>query len=96
VFRFIWLPYYKACHLTPHYRVNGKVTHRSFLAHTPILGTLSRMIYLAVPLVLLGGVSGQSLQWLQAHPRLLIEVAIGLEIGSLIHIISDWVWSELR
>jgi uncharacterized metal-binding protein len=92
-FRLVWKPYYKLCHAGGHYRVNGKGTHRSHRSHTPILGSLSRAAYLSLPLLLTNpGLFGV----IQSHPRLFLAVAIGLEVGSMVHILSDWIWSELR
>lgn len=94
-FRFIWLPYYKACHLTPHYRTSGKATHRSLLAHTPLIGTASRVFYLAaIATLIIPGSIATIGRLIATHPTALFQVAIGLEIGSLTHIFADVLWTE--
>lgn len=51
-FRWIWVPYQKW------------VPHRSPLSHGPVLGTLTRLVYLTVWLLLLFGLFTQSAGWL--------------------------------
>jgi uncharacterized metal-binding protein len=100
MFRLVWWGYYTAAHWGGHYRVNGRATHRSHLSHSPLIGTASKVAYLAAIAALIlpfAGVEPQAIaQFIQAHSVELMWSAIGFEVGSLVHIVSDWVWSELH
>lgn len=69
------------------------------LSHSPIVCSVTRAAYIGLPLLLFGflaGVQPGAIAYLlQAHPREVLGAAIGLEVASLVHIISDWIWSEL-
>ena len=76
-----WLPYQKLV---------GK--HRSYLSHGPVVGTVLRILWVALicsPLIWI---------WLEAvlsfsfiYWREIIIVLVGLEIGSMSHTLMDWV-----
>jgi uncharacterized metal-binding protein len=98
--QFIWWPYYSLSHMGGHYRVHGKATHRSHLSHSPLIGSLSKVLYLAAIALLISQFIGVELQaiarFMQSHSSEIMVGAIALEVGSLVHIVSDWVWSELH
>lgn len=82
--RLIWVPYQRM----------GK--HRGF-SHLPILGTLSRVVYLLVPLLLVWCLGSpaplQTLKMIgmgiQTYPGELIACWVGLELSALLHLRLD-------
>ena len=100
--RWIWLPYQKT------------LRHRSFLSHGPIIGTMLRVLYLAIWLGTSGmlilkiaqvgwgvGWSWQPIaQFLRAslihYSAEWIALYLGLELGAVSHIVSDWSGSTYR
>lgn len=81
-FRFIWWPYKEL------------VPHRGAISHTPILGSLIRLIYFMAPVVLITGFSGGwgfLLIVLEDYHIHVITVYCGLESAALVHIIADWI-----
>lgn len=98
--RLLWMPYYRLCRMTGNYRVRGVGTHRSYLSHTPIVGSASRASYLILPpllFALLAGLEpGAIAHFVQAHPRQVLAIAIGLEVGAAVHYLADLLWSEGR
>ena len=68
-----WWPYSKA------------TKHRSGLSHTPGIGTLGRLLYLAIPLLLLAWWQG----WTLAIPAWLWPWAAGLAAMDCLHWIMD-------
>ncbi|MGF1604203.1 MAG: metal-binding protein [Thermosynechococcaceae cyanobacterium] len=100
VLRFIWIPYRKA------------LSHRSWLSHGPIVGTVLRLLYLGgwigLVLALLQWVSRGRVPWSlseavqvieqlwQRHPRSCVALLLGLEIGAMSHSLSDVVGSRAK
>ncbi len=87
VLRWIWLPY-RRC-----------FKHRSWWTHGPIVGTLVRLIYVALWGILGSGIIGLGVYYLDLtlptinanflNPVYLIWALVGLELGSLSHSLSD-------
>jgi uncharacterized metal-binding protein len=98
--QFVWWPYYSVSHMGGHYRVHGKATHRSHLSHSPLIGTASKVLYLAAIAALVLPFVGVNLEaialFIQGHSSELLVGEIGLEVGAAAHYIADWVWSELH
>jgi len=73
------------------------VPHRGLLSHTPIIGTLARLIYISplvalvlTPFVLLEKTSLPELQeWAITHKWSLVSALAGLEASALLHITAD-------
>jgi uncharacterized metal-binding protein len=61
---------------------------------------MNKLVYLSVPLLLVSGSAGVEVEAIslfsRGHSGEVMAGAIGLEVGSLVHIISDWLWSELH
>lgn len=100
LFRFIWSPYYTAAHWGGHYRVHGKPTHRSHLSHSPLIGSMSKVLYLGAIATLVLPLAGMDIATIyplaQNHSSELMWAAIAMEVGAAVHYIADWVWSELH
>lgn len=75
-----WLPYAKLI-------TQG---HRSFLSHSPLIGTLVRFLYLIAPiyLVLLFGFEKD----ISVYASIFVPLFCGLCIADLVHIILDAFW----
>lgn len=100
VLSFIWIPYRKV------------LSHRSWLSHGPIVGTILRLVYLGLwmgfVLALLQWVGRGLAIWtvsdaiqmmVQAwhqHPRSCIALLLGLEIGAMSHSLSDGIASSMK
>jgi uncharacterized metal-binding protein len=100
--RWIWIPYQKT------------VKHRSILSHGFAIGTIVRLIYLAIWLSLLGifllgiaqlvwniGWNWQTLgeivkRSLNHHTTAWLAFYLGLELGAMSHVISDWSHSTYK
>ncbi|MBV9385840.1 MAG: metal-binding protein [Chroococcidiopsidaceae cyanobacterium CP_BM_ER_R8_30] len=96
--RWIWLPYQKL------------LRHRSLLSHGPIIGTTLRVLYLAIWLGIIVGITTSvwCMQWkwqmlaqstvrsLTHHSTDWLAFALGLELGAMSHVISDWVSSAYK
>lgn len=100
--RWIWIPYQKT------------VKHRSILSHGFAIGTIIRLIYLAIWLSILGlfflgiaqfvwNVGWHWQTWWETVKRSLthhttewIALCLGLELGAMSHVISDWSHSTYR
>ncbi|MEW6491756.1 MAG: metal-binding protein [Cyanobacteriota bacterium] len=100
--RWIWIPYQKA------------MRHRSLFSHGPLIGTVVRVLYLAVWFVVIGilvlGVIQlfRDVPW--SWPRFYRDVArlvidyraewialfVGLELGAMIHSVSDWTSTAVK
>ena len=61
------------------------VPHRDWKSHAPIIGTLGRLLYLALPLLLLARWQG----WTLAIPDWLWPWAVGLAVADSIHWMMD-------
>lgn len=76
--RFIWLPY-------------QRIPHRHWLSHGPVIGSIVRLVYLAVlisPLWLLfPGL--QQVQWAGVTVPNVVAFLIGVELSSLNHLLLD-------
>jgi uncharacterized metal-binding protein len=78
VLKFIWLPYQRF------------IPHRSPLSHAPVLGSVIRLLYLAVclsPLWLIPGVS--QVQWGGVNWSKAIAFLVGVELSALNHLLLD-------
>jgi uncharacterized metal-binding protein len=73
------------------------IPHRGWISHSPIIGTLVRLIYLSpVVAVILSALVITELtsiekitEWYVVNKKFLISAAAGLEASSLLHIIAD-------
>jgi uncharacterized metal-binding protein len=75
----LWKPYRKA---------SG---HRGF-SHAPIIGTLSRLIYLALPAIFWAlATSYNPTNFLWYHRELLAALFVGLEISTWVHLCMDYI-----
>lgn len=91
--RWIWLPYRRL------------VSHRSVWSHGPIVGTLGRIVYLALWLALLLALAALlglpvgaapldwAFNWANRHGVFLLWCLAGLEAGAMSHSLSDWLGS---
>ena len=79
--KFIWKPYQKV------------FKHRSFFTHGPILGTMIRLLWIALILSPLLLTIDLNMLYLMTYEikEILILILIGLELGSLSHSIADWL-----
>jgi len=84
--RWIWWPYRRL------------IPHRSLWSHGPVLGTLSRLLWLALwtalAVTLIPGITltevHQALEtWWQRHPSLVLAVLLGLDASCWLHLILD-------
>lgn len=98
--RWIWIPYQKT------------LPHRSLLSHGPIIGTTLRVLYLgcwlAILIICILGIAhviwGVNYTWLLwtklARSRFYtaewIALLLGLELGAISHIFSDWCGSAYK
>lgn len=98
--RWIWIPYQKT------------LRHRSLLSHGVIIGTTLRVLYLScwlavISICILGivqvfwGINYTQQLWallLRAlqYPNGWIALLLGLEIGAVSHIVSDWCGSAYK
>ena len=100
--RWIWIPYQKT------------IKHRSILSHGFAIGTIVRLIYLAIWLSLLGifllgiaqfawnvGWNWQTLgemvkRSLIRHTTEWLALCLGLELGAMSHVVSDWSHSTYK
>ncbi len=92
--RWIWLPYRRL------------MSHRSPLSHGLVIGTIGRLLYLALVVSLctaaITWVGHWTLHpeglysWVRGHWLLLTWIALGLEAGALSHSLSDWIGSRLK
>ena len=96
--RWLWIPYQKT------------LKHRSFFSHGLIIGTMLRILYLAIWLSILGvfaigiaelwgGVSWNWQLWVtiaKKHTYEWILLFIGLEMGAISHILSDRLGSFVK
>ena len=77
--KFIWLPY------------QMMFSHRSIFTHGIIIGTLIRLLYLgSVGFLVLYFTNTNPLDYIQINT--IILVLIGLELGSAIHTMADFIW----
>lgn len=67
----------------------GRIKHRSFISHGFIIGTFGRVLYLALPLSLLGNIDGWSWQWLLNYQEFITWFIYGLLIADTLHLIAD-------
>jgi uncharacterized metal-binding protein len=78
--RVLWLPY------------GILVAHRSVISHFPVLSTVLRLAYIAVPLVVLGLALGfdslGALAWLWGW-HVLRWAVLGLAVSDLLHVVMD-------
>jgi uncharacterized metal-binding protein len=75
----LWKPYRKA---------SG---HRGF-SHLPIVGTLSRVIYIAFPAIVWMLITNYNpTQFLWHHRELLASLFLGLEISTWVHLCMDYI-----
>jgi len=82
IFKMIWIPYQII------------FNHRSIFTHGLIIGTVFRLIYLAIiPIIILLITNDITiiLIWVESNINVLIPVIIGLELGSAVHTISDYL-----
>ncbi|MBV8883248.1 MAG: metal-binding protein [Chroococcidiopsidaceae cyanobacterium CP_BM_RX_35] len=96
--RWIWLPYQKL------------LRHRSLLSHGPIIGTTLRVLYLATWLGIFIGITTPvwCMQWkwqvlaqsaiasLTHHSTEWLALTLGLELGAMSHVVSDWSSSTYK
>lgn len=80
--RWIWLPY------------QNTFSHRSFFTHGLIIGTLIRLIYVGIIPLIIMIFLGIDFQFLFSKTMLLFY--IGLELGSALHTVSDYIWSFFK
>lgn len=79
--KWIWWPY----------RYFG---HRSIWTHGPLIGTITRLLWVGVPLSgLCYYIGGMELLGLIVTSREFLEVLIGLELGSMSHSVCDFIYS---
>lgn len=77
--------------------------HRSIWSHGPILGTLGRLIYVGIYVVIgfaypvyRGHITlDQIWVWISTNRVELIVVCIGLELGAMSHSLADWAPKRL-
>lgn len=79
VLRFIWLPYQRF------------ILHRSPLSHAPVLGSVIRLLYLAVCLspVWLALPELSQVQWSGVNWSNAIAFGVGVELSALNHLLLD-------
>jgi uncharacterized metal-binding protein len=70
----------------PYRKLSG---HRGF-SHAPIIGTLSRMFYIAIPAIAWGMITKYSFHQLWNHREVLAALFIGLETSAWVHLIMDY------
>jgi uncharacterized metal-binding protein len=72
---------------TPYRQLSG---HRGF-SHIPIIGTLSRMAYAAIPIIPWIYINkSNSLQILWQYKEIIASLFVGLEASCLVHLIMDY------
>lgn len=78
ILKFIWIPYQKIFY------------HRSFYTHGIIIGTTIRLLYLlTIPIIVLY-FNGSLIEIIQTIDTMFVLfIMVGLEIGSIVHTISD-------
>lgn len=88
--RFIWSPYQKW------------IPHRSWLSHSPIIGTLVKLLYLGIPIA----IALYSFGEIEITPQILKLLfqqfidsglwlfLVGVELGCCIHLGMDWLSSN--
>jgi len=77
--KFYWLPYQRA------------VPHRSFISHTPVIGSLLRLLYLAFPiLILLILLQVDLVSLLGGNMFYLACIWFGAETSALVHLWLDY------
>ncbi|MBW4677696.1 MAG: metal-binding protein [Desmonostoc geniculatum HA4340-LM1] len=85
--RYVWKPYQK---LIPH---RGRFFRRNFLSHSPVIGTVLRVSYLAllcfVPIVLAGGINSLLVQWMLKNYSSIFLALFAIELSGLIHLLMD-------
>lgn len=68
------------------------VPHRSPLSHSAIFGTAIRLAYLLAPITLILQASGhwnEAMALLQRHSDLVVGLVVGVEIGAIVHLLTD-------
>ena len=70
------------------YPYGALIPHRSWLSHGILIGTLIRLVYIAIPLVIIGV--------LAVPGPLLIRAIGGLVISDNLHIGADFIYSAYR
>ncbi|MEP0872413.1 metal-binding protein [Trichocoleus desertorum AS-A10] len=83
--RWIWTPY------------QAWVPHRSFLSHTPIVGTLIKLLYLGFPVAIACVLMGVKIDLETANAGMVAGGWFflgGVEAGCCIHLLMDWLSSK--
>lgn len=80
--RFLWTPYQKV------------VPHRSVLSHSPLIGTAGRLIYLAIPTLLICLIFRVPIDLVMVK-QVLFQGGFmflgGIEVGCCLHLLMDWL-----
>jgi len=63
------------------------IPHRSFISHSPIFGTVGRVVYLFGPWIWYFNLT----DWLIEHWQTIGYLLIGLETGALTHLMCDMI-----
>lgn len=80
IFKLIWIPY------------QLMFTHRSFFTHGLIIGTVIRILYLGIIPFIIFWLKGDLEVITSIDLSILILIFIGLELGSVVHTISDKIF----
>lgn len=80
IFKMIWIPYQLIFY------------HRSYFTHGIIIGTLIRILYLGIIPFIIILVKGNLEVITSIDLNIIILIFIGLELGSIIHTISDKIF----
>lgn len=82
IFRFLWMPYQRS------------IPHRHYLSHSPVIGTVGRLLYIGIPLSLLLGAIGmldEATALAFSHWRLVLAAVVGIEISCILHLAADGI-----